>query len=1196
MLYMSKHTHMAPGEFKEFRHRLRLSQAALADELGCTANTVARWERGKTSIPKSVARLLRLLSEQTSTASAITPAGIISKDPHHTAILQALNRRIDPEAFEACAVDLLSKDWPRLVPVRGGSDRGYDGAIPTEEGSPWVLVTTTSSDARRNLQENLRQATKMSPRVTHALFATSRSLNPNTRHILFDTALAFDVMLVNVYDQDWFASALYRDPAWCKRLLNVSGRPSALSLIPQTRRPLLGDQVIGREEELQALRNLEHDCVVVGDPGSGKTFLLRALALEGRGLFLTDNNPQAIADAVRGQDPESIIVDDAHENPDLLTKLSHLRLQTQAVFKIIAATWRPEQEHISTELGIGQVEVVQMPLIDADTMVEVIKSAGLEGPNPLIASIVHQAGGRPGLAVTLAYLCLRGEARGVFDGEALAQHTIPVLRDLVGGEVTELLGAFSLAGDTGCPLEPIAHYFQKPLDEISGALSRLAAAGIIHYDIHRHISVWPKPLRYVLVKRVFFDGAAGYESLFQSLPNRDEALRSLLGAQARGAQISNLECLLEERQSPQMWKEYAWLGRFQVGYVLTKHPEFAIAIAGPALRHSPERILPFLLDDAVGDERPLNSAPDHPLRQVQDWMAQPPRPIDDAVQRREALVAATSRWWFAGEKTPDRARVGLGALVAAFAPDWRQTELDPGQGRSVTFSHGVVGTDVTDCIRALWASTASLVVELCEYHTWTEVLDLVRTWTYAPPSISLPEELLNKRLEFANELIRDVAAASRTHHPGVQHQLEPLRRRVGAPVELNTDVIFETLYPQEDRERPREQFPEWNEATRALATKWAKSAPGEIARTVAWAEREASCAGITYPRLTPRVCQELVQLVSHPAQWAVEFVQAEVPADLLEPLLDKAMRDGDGAATALCERCLEVPAYRGAAVSVLITVPTPPPDLLAQAIRESGRFAQLIETNCLRGLVPAETLELLLTADDDRVAIAAAIGCWNDRSSQGEKLPFLADWRQAVLRTAQTEHIAEVDDYWVTEILKSDSTLAQDWLLECLQHSDSFIEYRRLEVVETAVTSLDNQQKKKVLKSLKPERAARFIVRKLTRNDTTLYEELLRLEELSKYHLQALEGPPDASWAECAVMALDAGYSIDDVLEATLPTMWSWSGPESGLWTQWQQAFEAYAQNTHPRLAEVARQGTELMEKKVKQCLEIEKRRSVHPL
>jgi len=56
------------------------------------------------------------------------------RDPLYQKIIDGLQRPLDGELFEQCAVDLLRKYEPGLVPIRGGSDMGMDGAIPDAEG------------------------------------------------------------------------------------------------------------------------------------------------------------------------------------------------------------------------------------------------------------------------------------------------------------------------------------------------------------------------------------------------------------------------------------------------------------------------------------------------------------------------------------------------------------------------------------------------------------------------------------------------------------------------------------------------------------------------------------------------------------------------------------------------------------------------------------------------------------------------------------------------------------------------------------------------------------------------------------------------------------------------------------------------------------------------------------------------------
>lgn len=52
---------MTPAELKTRRAKLGLSQQKLADTLGVSRNTVARWEMGSVPITEPAARLLKTL-------------------------------------------------------------------------------------------------------------------------------------------------------------------------------------------------------------------------------------------------------------------------------------------------------------------------------------------------------------------------------------------------------------------------------------------------------------------------------------------------------------------------------------------------------------------------------------------------------------------------------------------------------------------------------------------------------------------------------------------------------------------------------------------------------------------------------------------------------------------------------------------------------------------------------------------------------------------------------------------------------------------------------------------------------------------------------------------------------------------------------------------------------------------------------
>jgi transcriptional regulator with XRE-family HTH domain len=55
---------MTDVEIRAFRKKLGWTQVALAEAIGVTSNTVARWERGEMAISEPAARLLQKIAAE----------------------------------------------------------------------------------------------------------------------------------------------------------------------------------------------------------------------------------------------------------------------------------------------------------------------------------------------------------------------------------------------------------------------------------------------------------------------------------------------------------------------------------------------------------------------------------------------------------------------------------------------------------------------------------------------------------------------------------------------------------------------------------------------------------------------------------------------------------------------------------------------------------------------------------------------------------------------------------------------------------------------------------------------------------------------------------------------------------------------------------------------------------------------------
>ncbi len=248
----------------------------------------------------------------------------MNRDPLYRRIIDALAQPLDGNAFEQCEAAIIGKTHPNLAPMPGGNDAGMDGAFEAPEG-PYPLVCTVQSDVIGNFRENISTylAKRQGPKL--AVVATSQHLSNTRKRNLEDEAATLGVRITNIYDAPYFADQLYRDAKWRQTLLGISGDPPALSALPRTGRFVQPEILVGRDEDLAWLKQIQGDALLVGQPGSGKTYLHQHLANQNLCSFAVDDSLQRLADAIREQNPSIVVVDDAHVHLDRVESLKWLR-------------------------------------------------------------------------------------------------------------------------------------------------------------------------------------------------------------------------------------------------------------------------------------------------------------------------------------------------------------------------------------------------------------------------------------------------------------------------------------------------------------------------------------------------------------------------------------------------------------------------------------------------------------------------------------------------------------------------------------------------------------------------------------------------------------------------------------------------------------------------------------------------------
>lgn len=303
--------------------------------------------------------------------------------------------------------------------------------------------------------------------------------------------------------------------------------------------------------------------------------------------------------------------------------------------------------------------------------------------------------------------------------------------------------------------------------------------------------------------------------------------------------------------------------------------------------------------------------------------------------------------------------------------------------------------------------------------------------------------------------------------------------------------------------------------------------------------------------------------IDNPDEWFAQFVQTNLPPDTTQFFLKRALSSRTNQWSSSVRLCLNNPAYEGLAIYVLLSSADVPDDLLTEAIERSKKYPQMLETMGMRDQIPENSLRLLLNHNDEAISSTAVIGAWFATPKGEIREGIASEWKAAFLR-------AEGAEFWLGEILRSDSSLALEWVLYKIEKKTDLTHPFILKELEAAISGLNLQQRKIVLRRIDPDyEGAREIILLLA-SDLKVYEQILDDSLYQNYHLAPLRTHPSNGWVDKATSALSAGYSAGDVVRATVHHDSSWVGEISDMWQGWINDFEHLRTHQDSRIRSVA--------------------------
>jgi len=125
-------------------------------------------------------------------------------DSFYEEIIEALAKPLDEDLFELGAAFLLRREFPTLVPIRGGTDSGKDGETA---GDGPLLVCTTGANVIANLTSSLTSYVKANGTRGSLILATSHELTETRRHNLKKRARDLGFSLLQIYPVRQWPSA-----------------------------------------------------------------------------------------------------------------------------------------------------------------------------------------------------------------------------------------------------------------------------------------------------------------------------------------------------------------------------------------------------------------------------------------------------------------------------------------------------------------------------------------------------------------------------------------------------------------------------------------------------------------------------------------------------------------------------------------------------------------------------------------------------------------------------------------------------------------------------------------------------------------------------------------------------------------------------------------------------------------------------
>lgn len=482
----------------------------------------------------------------------------------------------------------------------------------------------------------------------------------------------------------------------------------------------------------------------------------------------------------------------------------------------------------------------------------------------------------------------------------------------------------------------------------------------------------------------------------------------------------------------------------------------------------------MLLRAAVGDNRPLNAYPDHPLRLIEDWIKDAYPTTGEPTQRRKVLREVVLSWL---DQNNDN-YVGIKALQIAYCPEFNTAVPSPVDDYTSTWRYGYLLPDELITISSDWTDALPILQSLSVIVA-EPLLDMVHEWGYP---LNAENDVRLVMRDFVRKLIADIAQLAQ-NRPGILHQLKEKNDDLDLDVEISLDPDFGNLYPFWDRKDDlNAEYEKHSIIVSDLATVWSKLSPKDVIGKIALFEREANEAGGRWPRLTPYFAAEIAKNLQETGTWIDEILAYSLSSDLLAPFLRRAVELEEPGWIEQAIQCLKEPRLSAAVVEFGMTISNCPPELLDEICNHLTGMAGMVEMLGVQNRIPEDSVARLLEHNDPSVACAAAIGEWLGEPKGAVRSSLRRVWEEAIVRSTCDSH----EEFWLSEIFKVQKQVATRWLIN-LMISRPLELYRVDRAIRSAIEGMNIETRRQILRQTPVSAGVNRVVDYLIGDSVELY-------------------------------------------------------------------------------------------------------------